>query len=104
MKLTFRKDKKPTGLSSIGYPYPATYIKIDNKIIGWISPPTWQTKDVWKIIFSVKKSEPDDNPNCDWKNITLLPEFTSEPGARDFIKQNIEKITEKYVFHTIGDE
>jgi hypothetical protein len=99
MGITFKKQPKETGLHSIGYPYPNVDIKLDKKTMGYISAPTWQTKNVWNIYLSVKKSEPDDNSNCDWKWVTVKKDFENEIEAREFIKGHIEEIQKKFVFH-----
>jgi hypothetical protein len=103
MKLSFKKQPRETGLAGVGYPHPNTSIKIDGKKVGEISAPTWMSKDdLWHIMFMVKKSKLDNNPNCDWRWIFLKKGFDTEIEGRNFIKENIMKIAEKYTFHFIG--
>lgn len=100
MKLSFKKQPRETGLSAIGYPNSNTLIKVDNKIVGEIFAPTWHSKDdLWHIYFMIKKIEPDDNANCDWKWIFLKKGFETEVEGRNFIKENLDKIAKKYIFH-----
>jgi hypothetical protein len=99
IKITFKKRPRNTRLSAVGHPESDVDIKLDKKIIGWLSAPSWQTEDnKWGIWFHVMKNEPDNNPNCDWKNISLKIRFASEQEARDFIKLNINQISEKFKF------
>jgi hypothetical protein len=98
-KLSFRKDPRPTGLFAVGHPQPGTTIKIDGKEVGYIAPPTWQTRDIWTIRFMVK-DELQENPNCDWKWVTFKTEFATEPEAREFIRQNLNRILDRYILHS----
>ena len=100
MKVTFKKHAQMTGLAGIGYSHPNVDIKINKKIIGEIVGPTWQTPDgKWGISFCVMKKEPDDNPNCDWKNISLKARLDSEEDARKFVEEYIDQISERYTFY-----
>jgi hypothetical protein len=100
LKVTFKKWDKLTGLAAIGYGKRSVDIKIDKKLVGTIDAPNWQSEDsTWGISFMVMKTEPDDNPNSDWKNIRLRAKFASENDAREFIKNNIDRIAEKYTLH-----
>lgn len=99
LKLTFRKQPRPTGLSSMGYGQ-NTDIKINGKVCGAIYAPTWRSKDdLWEICFSVKKSESEPKENSDWKWITLIKRTETEEQARIFLKENIGIITSKYTLH-----
>ena len=49
------------------------------------------------------KLEPDENPNCDWKNIFLKARFNTYEEAKQFVKDNIDKVAEKYEFHYFED-
>ena len=99
MKLTFKKQPKAKGLAGVGYPYQSTDMKLDGKVFGHISAPDWRTETVWKVRIAVKKSEPDDNPNCDWKWATFVKDFESDVDAREFIQSNISQIVEKHNLH-----
>jgi hypothetical protein len=104
LKVTFKKYDKPTGLAAIGYGERSVDIKIDKKLVGTIYAPNWQSEDpTWGISFMVMKTEPDDNPNSDWKSIRLRAKFASENDAREFIKSNIDRIAEKYTLHYEGE-
>ena len=99
IKLSFKKDKKPTGLHSVGHLYPETFIKVDGKRIGEIIPPSWNTTNTWKILIAVKKTKPDDNPNCDWKWANIGKQFDTESEAREWLKTMIKSIDDVHTFH-----
>jgi len=99
IKLTFKKQSRSTGLMSVGHPFPITDIKINKKIMGYISPPAWDTKNVWTIHYSIKKSVPDNNMNCDWKWLNVPNEFDTEKDARLFVKEHIQSIINRFVLH-----
>ena len=104
IKLSFKKDKKPTGLYSVGHPYPETYIKIGGKEVGYISPPSWETDShIWKVRIAVKKDKPDNNPNCDWRWAIMGKKFDTESDARIWIKDMIVEISEIYKLHYFED-
>jgi hypothetical protein len=91
MKFTFKKGEKSTGLARVAEPYPVTHIKLNKKKIGQIRPPNSNNNE-WAVSISVKKSEPDDNPNCDWKWLKLKVSFAQEKIAREWVKHNLEDI------------
>jgi len=101
MRLTFKKDKPLTGLMVVGNSYQGSDIKIDGRVCGYISAPNWQTEDnKFGIRFAIKEKQ----ENCDWKLITLKGRFDSDADARLFVKENIEKIMEKYTLHYFEKE
>jgi hypothetical protein len=86
MKFTFKKQPKTTGLASVGYPHPSTDIKLDKKRVGIISAPNWSTKGgKWEIQLMRET-------NDDWNWAYVKQKFDSEPEAREWIKQNSEKL------------
>jgi hypothetical protein len=100
LKVTFKKYPKETGLAAIGYSNQSADIKIKKRVIGTIFAPNWQTPDnKWSVGFMVMKTEPDDNPNCDWRNIRLKAKFDTYENAKQFVVDNIEKISQKYEFN-----
>jgi hypothetical protein len=102
MKLSFKKEPKETGLSAIGNSYPRTKIKIDGKIIGEIVPPNWQSvHDVWVVRFTINKKDinEDGNPNCSWRWVQLKSKFNNEESAREFLKENKDKIFGNFDLH-----
>ncbi len=103
MKLSFKKEKKLTGLSSVGYPYQNVDIKVNKKKVGYISAPTWNNGDLWRIRFSVVKKDimEDGNPNCVWKWITLKVTFKNEDDAREYVKKIITLVQDKYIFQEL---
>ena len=87
-KFTFRKDPRETGLAGVGNPYPNTNIKWEKKVVGCISAPSWNTTDnKWGIRLMVKK---DERPGWAW--VRLKARFDTEPEAREFLNENVEKL------------
>jgi hypothetical protein len=96
-KVTFKKQPKMTGIAAIGYPYQSVDIKLNGKIFGIINSPNWQTIDnTWSVGIMVYKTEPDKNPNCDWKWLYFSKKFNTEDEAREFVESNIEEMNKKY--------
>jgi len=92
MKITFRKERKPTGLGAIGSPYPSTRIKVDTKECGYITPPNWNSPDnLWRVGISIikKNLDEDGNPNCGWRWFRPVESFENEPSARIFVKEKL---------------
>jgi hypothetical protein len=107
IKLSFKKDPNPTGLSSVGNPHPNTNIKINKKVVGTIYGPTWRSeKHTWKICLSIEKNYimEDGNPNCTWKNVVLKVDFETEKDARIWLKENIDRLNNKYKFHFLEED
>jgi len=103
---TFKKQEKATGLMAVGEPYPNVDIKLNKKICGYISAPTWNSQsNKWLIRFSVIKKDimEDGNSNCSWRWITLKKQSETEQEARDFLKIYADKIIEKYDLHFFED-
>ena len=90
-KLSFRKDKQPTGLWSVGHPNPITDIKINQRVVGYISPPTWDKNEKWTIHFSVKRTPTEDKP-APFKWVRLIGDHETEPEAREFVKEKFQRI------------
>lgn len=100
MKFTFKKQPRMTGLMGVGYPWQSVNIKLHKKVVGVIKAPNWTTSDnFWRIAFSVMKTEPDENPNCAWKWVSLSKKFDSEQEARSFIIENFEQLQKQFPFH-----
>lgn len=96
MGLTFKKDKKETGLAGIVHPYPTTRIKLNKMEVGAIYPPTWQTPDhKWSVAIMVKTAE-DAKYTSGWKWITFKARHDSEEQAREWVKNNWAKIEKLY--------
>lgn len=93
-KFTF-KTEKPTGRYRSFYP--STHlIKLGGKVVGTISD-----SSPYKIHLTVMKTDKitDNNPNCEWKNITLKRESESLQGAKDWLNSVIDNILEAYDLH-----
>lgn len=93
IKLSFKKQAKETGLSGVGNPYPATDIKVNKRICGYISPPNWTTKDnLWCIKFAV-------NTESSWGWRVSKRRFESEPEAREYLKNNLQILEKLDLFY-----
>lgn len=102
--ISFKKQPKETGLRRIASPYPHVDIKVNKKKCGNISPPNWSSVDNnWRIQICVKKPEPDNNPNCDWKWMMVKKDFDNEKEARQWCKDNLQSAVEGYELHYFED-
>jgi hypothetical protein len=100
--ISFKKQPKETGLRAVGYTHSSIDIKVNKKRVGLISAPNWQKKG-WTIRISIMKPEPDDNPNCDWKWISVKTAFEDEQSARQWVKDNLKSVAEKFSLHYFED-
>jgi len=88
-KFTFKKEKKETGLASVGNTNPNTVIKLNKLEVGFIYGPNWQSKDnLWGVRLMKKGLE------NDWQWTKLKAKFDNEPAAREFLNQNFQKIVD----------
>ena len=95
---TFRKEKRNTGLFSVGHPHPDTVVKHDRMKVGTIAAPSWTTQDgSWAVRFMVEGN--DHNPNCDWHWVGIKSRFNSEPEARAWIQENAERVLNLNLHH-----
>ena len=91
MKFTF-KTEKPTGRYK-SFESESHYIKLKRKTVGSID------SEDFKIRLSVIKEGlkiTDNNPNCDWKWVTLKKENKSLQEAKDFLNTNNILIQQTY--------
>jgi hypothetical protein len=92
MNFTF-KTIKPTGRYK-SFDSDIIEIKRNKKLVGNISP-----DKPFKIRLHVIKDGinfKDNNPNCDWKWITLKKESNSIEEAKQFLKDNFEEINKNF--------
>ena len=102
--ISFKRQAKITGLAGVGYPNQSVDIKVNKKEVGIISAPNWQTKDNnWRVRLTVKKQESDDNPNRDWKWVSVKKTFENEESARQWVKDNLKTLSMKYELHYFED-
>lgn len=95
-KFTFKMDKPPTGLARVVF-NAGSDIKLDGKCVGRIAAPSWNSKTYnYKIMFMVLKEEPDDNPNCNWKWITLKFCGCNIQECKDFVNEKFAIILQTY--------
>ena len=88
MKFTFKTEKSKGRYSSF---YPDIHIiKLNKKQVGNI------TEDApFKISLMITKKDinEDGNPNCSWKWVVLKQESNSLQEAKEYLNNNIERIT-----------
>lgn len=102
LSVTFKKGKRKTGLAAVGAHDPPTDIKINKRIVGHIEFPNRHTESkIIKVHLTVKKQQPDSNPNCDWKWIALKAGFHTEQEARTFVKREILTIAKNNLLHVL---
>ena len=94
MKLTFKKEKKETGLGSFGT-QPSTCVKHNKKHIGNIFYSRW--KSIWEIQIAVKQIPTKEDP-CKFRWVFPKQKFSTEPEARKYIKEHLESILNKHNF------
>lgn len=103
-KVTFKQHPALTGLAAVGHSKRSIDCKIKKQTFGTIDAPTWQTKDnKWSIRIMIKKDQPDDNPNCDWRWIGFRARFDEPEQAKQWLQDNIESIQKKYTLRFTGE-
>jgi len=95
--ISFKKEKAETGLAAVGYSRQSVSIKLNKLFCGLIKAPNWMTKDnKYGISVTVYKDEIKEGENCDWCWITFKQRFDTEEDARQWVKDNLKAISEKY--------
>jgi hypothetical protein len=98
-KVTFKKDKRPTGLASVGWK-PTWDLKLNKRRFGCIWSPDHRMEDRngYSLGIMAMKTETvtDSNPNCPWKWIHFKARWKTEQEAKDWIQANIVEIQTKY--------
>ena len=92
MRFTFKRRKQETGQQGIAQPYPSVDIKLDKKIVGWISAPSPLGHDGWYIFLRLE----DKSKNCNWKNAKLKGDWETEAAAKAFLQTNADAILAKF--------
>lgn len=90
-KFTF-KTTKPTGRYKSFYE-PYHEIKLKGDVVENIDSITYKIR---LMVMKDGLSIVDDNPNCDWKWITLARNSTSLNDAKEWLNYKFVDITEKY--------
>jgi len=93
-KIRFKKEPREIGLASVGAGDPNVNIKINGKVCGYISHPSWNSKDqnirIRLMIYAQTET------SKDWKWIALKYTPADENDAREFLKKYVDEIVEKY--------
>jgi len=96
MRLSFKRDEKATGLSSIASPFRGSSIKRNGNAVGRIRPPHWRTARIyWTVALRIKKTPTTQDP-CEWGWIIHPGEHASDEKAREWVKSNWHLINHKY--------
>lgn len=78
-RLTFRRDARMPGLSS--FIPPSTRVKSDGKEVGWLQPPTLQSRnELWEVWLYIVRGD-----SFDTKKVSTV---ASEDAARQYVKDN----------------
>ncbi|MDD2731403.1 MAG: hypothetical protein PHW33_04760 [Candidatus Portnoybacteria bacterium] len=105
-KITFRRHPRQTGLAGVGNPNQSVDIKLDNKQIGYIDAPNWDTKDgKWGIQLAIVKDDKHDdgNASCSWMWIFFKKRFDNENEARNWFVDNFEHFRKTYSIYSFED-
>lgn len=93
-KIRFKKHPRETGLASVGAGDPNIDIKINGKVCGYISHPNWNSKDrnirIRLMVYTHTEAD------GDWKWIVLKYSPSNDNEAKDFLKEYVDHIVEKY--------
>jgi hypothetical protein len=77
--LSFKKQKRETGLRGVGNTYPDTVIRLDGRRCGTINAPNWRSKDgLWRVSLTRKTSE-----SFEW--VFFKARFPTEAEARSWV-------------------
>jgi hypothetical protein len=97
MKKFTTKTTQPTGRYR-SFDSAMHEIKLNGICVGTISD-----KKPYHIKLRVTKEEADKindkDPNCEWKRITLKKEFESVNEAKEWVKENSERIQTQFKIH-----
>jgi hypothetical protein len=96
-KFTFKKYQKATGLAGVAEAGRENYdIKLNKVIIGGLGRN--HSYDKIDIRFKVRKKDimEDNNPNCEWKWVTLKYKPSSFQEAKDFLIKFSEDIQKQF--------
>lgn len=101
-KFTFKNDPEPTGLSAVGSRIPRAVIKLNGKIVGWISPPNYLSNKC-KAFFHVKKDPTVEDPAA-FKNVALNKQMESVQEMKEWLKEKTEEITAKLDLYLMEED
>ena len=96
-KFTFKKTIHKGLYSSFEKDH--TTIKLNKKEVGYISENDYKN---YRVYFAVKKEKTEKNPCC-FKWIRVNCHFDNEKEAREYIKENNDRIQEKLNLHYFDD-
>lgn len=97
-KITFKRQKKETGLAGVARPYASVDLKYKKKVFGYISPPSY-TSTGWMVRICV--CDPLSSSGFTWMSFKKV--FDTEDEARQFVINKTEKIL-SYNLHFEDDD
>lgn len=87
-KITFKKQKRETGLAGVGSGSRTT-MKVNGRPFGYIKSPSWSDKfKGWRVMFRV---EADNDIGFNWVRLKKHP--ATEPEARLLAQEVIPQMT-----------
>lgn len=100
MRLSFKREKRETGLAGVARPVPCTQIKADGNVCGSITPADYRSKDnLWSLHFYVKDET---NPGA-FSVIHFSKKSETEGEMREFVKRNWEEFQRRYQIHSFEE-
>lgn len=98
MKISFKKQKRETGLAGVGSSN-RTDIRLDKSRIGFMSSPSWSSKETkWIIRLAVKRMT--EKGGFMW--VTLEKRGNDEKHCREIVKEMLPKL-HQCTFHKFED-
>jgi hypothetical protein len=96
MRLTFKLERRVTGLAGVAHSHRNVFIKGDGKHVGMITKAHWSSKrDDWSIQLTVRK-EPTKEAPADFKWITLKKRAETAEELREFVTKHWDDIRGHY--------
>lgn len=96
-ELTFRKDRKETGLAAIARPHPDTAIKIGGLQVGTIHAPMPRGEAEWSVTLTVV----DPAAHCGWRRVKLTRRYEDEASARAAVKGGDATLRARHHLHAM---
>lgn len=94
--ISFKKDKPLTGLMAVGHSRESADIKLNKLMCGRIKAPNWSTKDNKYSIGITVYNDEDTVSNCEWHWVYFKHRFDTYEDAKQWVKDNLKRISEKY--------
>jgi hypothetical protein len=104
VRLTFKLERRVTGLAGIAHCHRTVFIKGNGKHVGGIyGPNAFSGRDTWEVRFTVKKTPTSESPS-DWKWVTLAAKPATAEDARALVTRAWDTIQAKFNLHQLDME